>query len=61
MMQENFVKQSLTDYKKGIGQLQEQLPHVVETYNAFTEACFQGGSVEEGETFDRAGTRRLYQ
>lgn len=49
MMQENFVKQSLTDYKKGIGQLQEQLPHVVETYNAFTEACFQDGALSKKE------------
>lgn len=49
MMQGNFVQQSLSDYKQGIGQLQQQLPHVVESYNAFTEACFQEGALSKKE------------
>lgn len=48
-MDGNFVQQSLSEYREGIGQLHHQLPHVVETYNAFTEACFQDGALSKKE------------
>ncbi|MGA8942415.1 MAG: carboxymuconolactone decarboxylase family protein [Thermoactinomyces sp.] len=45
----NFVQQSLTEYRKGIGQLHHQLPDVADAYNAFTEACFKDGALSRKE------------
>jgi AhpD family alkylhydroperoxidase len=45
IMENKHLEQALLDYKQGIGQLAHHLPRVAETYNAFTEACFDEGEL----------------
>lgn len=39
-MENNSIYHSLADFKKGMGELSEQLPDVVNAYHKFTETCF---------------------
>ena len=39
------VNDVLHHYKEGIGSFTNQIPEIAETYNAFTQACFQEGSL----------------
>ncbi|WP_054950834.1 carboxymuconolactone decarboxylase family protein [Numidum massiliense] len=46
MIKENWVGLALQDYKVGLGRLQEQSPHLVDSFNHFTDTCFQAGAVD---------------
>lgn len=46
-MEGSMIQQALLDYKQGVGQLADQLPEVVDTYNQFTEACFAEGELSK--------------
>jgi AhpD family alkylhydroperoxidase len=39
------IREALTAYKRGVGELAEHLPEVMEKYNLFTEACFADGEL----------------
>ncbi|MFB4345681.1 carboxymuconolactone decarboxylase [Bacillus sp. BR_7] len=43
------VNDVLHHYKEGIGSFTNQIPEIAETYNAFTQACFQEGSLTKRE------------
>lgn len=47
MIKENWVGLALQDYKEGLGAFKEQSPELVESFNRFTEDCFQAGSLDE--------------
>ncbi len=38
---------ALLNYKTGIGQFTQKLPEVARAFNAFTEACFEEGSLSK--------------
>ena len=48
--QHSSVNDVLHHYKEGIGSFTNQIPEIAETYNAFTQACFQEGSLTKGKT-----------
>ncbi|GGJ84675.1 hypothetical protein GCM10007063_03970 [Lentibacillus kapialis] len=39
------AKDALHDYKEGLGHFSEKMPDIAEAYKAFTEVCFQEGSL----------------
>ncbi len=41
------TEQALHNYKVGMGTFSEKLPRLTETFNTFTEACFEEGSVSK--------------
>ncbi|WP_164669373.1 carboxymuconolactone decarboxylase family protein [Virgibacillus doumboii] len=41
------AKEALRDYKEGLGRFSERMPEIAETYKAFTEVCFQEGSLSQ--------------
>lgn len=43
------INDVLLDYKEGIGNFTQQIPEIAETYNAFTQACFQEGTLTKRE------------
>ncbi|MGF9940408.1 carboxymuconolactone decarboxylase [Bacillus anthracis] len=43
------VNDVLHYYKEGIGSFTNQIPEIAETYNAFTQACFQEGTLTKRE------------
>ncbi|MDA2629079.1 MULTISPECIES: carboxymuconolactone decarboxylase [Bacillus] len=43
------VNDVLHHYKEGIGSFTNQIPEIAETYNAFTQACFQEGTLTKRE------------
>ncbi len=43
------VNDVLHHYKEGIGSFTNQIPEIAETYNAFTQACFQEGALTKRE------------
>ncbi|MBA4601558.1 hypothetical protein [Thermoactinomyces mirandus] len=43
------MKHSLQDNREVTGQFHHQLPHVVDTCNAFTGDCFRGGALSKKE------------
>ncbi|WP_096436759.1 carboxymuconolactone decarboxylase family protein [Alteribacter populi] len=43
------VQQALHDYKAGLGHFTEQMPDIARKYNAFTEACFEEGTLTAKE------------
>ncbi|MGV3287340.1 carboxymuconolactone decarboxylase [Bacillus wiedmannii] len=47
--QHSSVNDVLHHYKEGIGSFTNQIPEIAETYNAFTQACFQEGSLTKRE------------
>lgn len=46
-MENNSIYHSLADFKKGMGELSEQLPDVVNAYHKFTETCFAEGALSK--------------
>ena len=47
--QHSSINDILHHYKEGIGSFTNQIPEIAETYNAFTQACFQEGSLTKRE------------
>ncbi|WP_141521036.1 carboxymuconolactone decarboxylase family protein [Bacillus wiedmannii] len=47
--QHSSVNDVLHHYKEGIGSFTNQIPEIAETYNAFTQACFQEGALTKRE------------
>ncbi|MFZ4450850.1 carboxymuconolactone decarboxylase family protein [Salibacterium aidingense] len=47
--QSSMIQQALQEYKEGIGQFNEKIPHIARRYNAFTEACFTKGELSAKE------------
>lgn len=47
--QQGSTYQSLQHYKEGLGKFTQQIPEIAETYNAFTQACFQEGTLTKRE------------
>lgn len=47
--QHNSVNDVLHHYKEGIGSFTNKIPEIAETYNAFTQACFQEGALTKRE------------
>ncbi|AZJ20921.1 carboxymuconolactone decarboxylase family protein [Bacillus wiedmannii bv. thuringiensis] len=47
--QHSSVNDVLHHYKEGIGSFTNQNPEIAETYNAFTQACFQEGALTKRE------------
>ncbi|MFB6588665.1 carboxymuconolactone decarboxylase family protein [Bacillus thuringiensis] len=47
--QHSSINDILHHYKEGIGSLTNQIPEIAETYNAFTQACFQEGTLTKRE------------
>ncbi|AXK18754.1 carboxymuconolactone decarboxylase family protein [Bacillus sp. COPE52] len=43
------INDVLLHYKEGIGNFTQQIPEIAETYNAFTQACFQEGALTKRE------------
>lgn len=43
----NAIEQYLMDYKEGIGYYTKHMPEVIQSYNAFTEACFEEGALPQ--------------
>ncbi|WP_240374478.1 carboxymuconolactone decarboxylase family protein [Bacillus piscicola] len=43
----SFVQQALKEYKEGLQQFSEKIPHLARKYNAFTEACFAKGVLSQ--------------
>ncbi|MED0687578.1 carboxymuconolactone decarboxylase family protein [Anoxybacillus ayderensis] len=43
------MEQFLHEYKKGLGTFTQQMPRVGQTFNAFTEACFEEGTLSKKE------------
>ena len=43
--QHSSINDILHHYKEGIGSFTNQIPEIAETYNAFTQACFQEGAL----------------
>lgn len=46
-MENATIHDALKEYKTGLGHLAQKMPHVVEGYNRFTEACFQEGELSK--------------
>lgn len=47
--QHSSINDILHHYKEGIGSFTNQIPEIAETYNAFTQACFQEGALTKRE------------
>ncbi|RSL34113.1 carboxymuconolactone decarboxylase family protein [Salibacterium salarium] len=47
--QQSMVQQALLEYKEGLSQFNEKIPHIARRYNAFTEACFAKGALSQKE------------
>ncbi|HFU4565956.1 carboxymuconolactone decarboxylase family protein [Bacillus cereus] len=47
--QHSSINDILHHYKEGIGSFTNQIPEITETYNAFTQACFQEGALTKRE------------
>jgi len=47
METQNYVTQTLHDYKAGLGHFMQKLPQVGNAYTQFTAACFQSGALAE--------------
>ncbi|MDQ0298379.1 AhpD family alkylhydroperoxidase [Salibacterium salarium] len=47
--QQSMVQQALQEYKEGLSQFNEKIPHIARRYNAFTEACFAKGALSQKE------------
>ncbi|WP_254488344.1 carboxymuconolactone decarboxylase family protein [Bacillus thuringiensis] len=47
--QDSSINDILHHYKEGIGSFTNQIPEIAETYNAFTQACFQEGALTKRE------------
>ncbi|MDG1567396.1 carboxymuconolactone decarboxylase family protein [Bacillus cereus] len=47
--QHSSINDILHHYKEGIGSFTNQIPKIAETYNAFTQACFQEGVLTKRE------------
>lgn len=47
--EQNSTNEALLHYKAGLGKFTQQIPEVAETYNAFTQACFQEGALTKRE------------
>lgn len=47
--QQGSTFQSLQHYKEGLGKFTQQIPEIAETYNAFTQACFQERTLTKRE------------
>ncbi|WP_147535258.1 carboxymuconolactone decarboxylase family protein [Bacillus marasmi] len=45
----NETEVALYEYKHGLGVFTQKMPHLAESYNAFTEACFQEGKLSQKE------------
>ncbi|MEM5642858.1 carboxymuconolactone decarboxylase family protein [Bacillus toyonensis] len=43
------INDVLLHYKEGIGNFTQQIPEIAETYNAFTQACFQESALTKRE------------
>lgn len=43
------VNDSLLHYKEGLGTFTQKMPEFVEKFNAYTEVCFQEGSLSKKE------------
>mgnify|MGYP001457148831 CR=1 FL=1 len=46
LIKDNWVGLALQDYKEGLGLLNEKSPHLVESFNHFTEECFNAGALD---------------
>lgn len=47
--QHSSINDILHHYKEGIGSFTNQIPEIAETYNAFTQACFQEDALTKRE------------
>lgn len=47
--QQGSTNETLLHYKEGLGKFTQQIPEVAEAYNAFTQACFQEGTLTKRE------------
>ncbi len=43
----NSTEAALHDYKLGLGTFTEKMPDLAQHYNAFTEACFKAGVLDQ--------------
>ncbi|WP_026694583.1 carboxymuconolactone decarboxylase family protein [Peribacillus kribbensis] len=43
----NPSEMAIRDYKAGLGAFMKKMPQLAQHYNAFTEACFQEGSISQ--------------
>jgi AhpD family alkylhydroperoxidase len=43
------TEQTLHHYKQGLGTFTQKLPKIAQTFNAFTEACFDEGKLSKKE------------
>lgn len=46
MIKENWIGLALQDYKEGLAAFKERSPKLVESFNRFTEECFQAGELD---------------
>lgn len=45
----NETEAALYEYKHGLGVFTQKMPQLAESYNAFTEVCFQEGKLSQKE------------
>jgi len=43
----NSTEAALHDYKLGLGTFTQKMPNIARHYNAFTEACFEAGTLDQ--------------
>ncbi|WP_124726570.1 carboxymuconolactone decarboxylase family protein [Staphylospora marina] len=44
-MEGQQIRDALMEYKTGVGELAKHFPDIAETYNRFTDACFEEGEL----------------
>lgn len=49
MEEQSFSEAALQEYKNGIGIFTKKMPKLAETYNQFTQTCFEEGMLSQKE------------